>query len=178
VVPKEGARHVVVDSTGVKVYGEGAWKTRHHGVSKRRTWRKLHLGIDEATGEIVAAMVTTNDRADGEMLEELLEQIEGEIEQVSGDGAYDHCHCYDAISGCEAKPVIPPRKNAVIWQHGNCKALPHPRDKNLRAIRKQGHERWKEQSNYSGYRLRQPHAGRLGSPPGEERVTDAHRFIC
>jgi hypothetical protein len=148
VVPKEGARHVVVDSTGVKVYGEGEWKTRQHGVSKRRTWRKLHLGIDEATGEIVAAMVTTNDIADGEVLEELLEQIEGEIEQVSGDGAYDHRHCYDAISGCEAKPVIPPRKNAVIWQHGNCKAPPHPRDENLRAIRKQGRKRWKEQSNY------------------------------
>jgi Transposase DDE domain len=46
VVPKEGARHVVVDSTGVKVYGEGEWKTRQHGVSKQRTWRKLHLGVD------------------------------------------------------------------------------------------------------------------------------------
>ncbi len=59
VMLKEGARHVVVDSTGVKVYGEGEWKTRQHGVSKRRTWRKLHLGVDEATGEILAAVVTT-----------------------------------------------------------------------------------------------------------------------
>jgi hypothetical protein len=55
VVPKDKAVYVVVDSTGVKVYGEGEWKTRHHGISKRRTWRKLHLGVDEATGEIVAA---------------------------------------------------------------------------------------------------------------------------
>ena len=60
VVPKRGSVHVVVDSTGVKVYGEGEWKTRQHGVSQRRTWRKLHLGIDEATGEIIAAVVTPN----------------------------------------------------------------------------------------------------------------------
>ncbi|NEQ78485.1 MAG: transposase [Okeania sp. SIO2C9] len=54
------AIHLVVDSTGVKVYGEGEWKTRVHGVSKRRTWRKLHLGVNEGTGEIVSGVVTTN----------------------------------------------------------------------------------------------------------------------
>lgn len=148
VVPKEGARHVVVDSTGVKVYGEGEWKTRQHGVSKRRTWRKLHLGVDEATGEILAAVVTTNDVHDGEVLNDLLEQIEGEIEQVSTDGAYDHSHCYDEIAERGAKPVIPPRKDAVIWQHGNCKAPPHPRDENLRYIRKHGRKKWKRDANY------------------------------
>jgi hypothetical protein len=87
VLPKAEAKHVVVDSTGVKVYGEGEWKTRQHGISKRRTWRKLHLGIDEQTGEILAAFVTTNDISDGQVLPELLNQIEGDIEQVSGDGA-------------------------------------------------------------------------------------------
>jgi hypothetical protein len=148
VVPKEGARHVVVDSTGVKVYGEGEWKTRQHGISKRRTWRKLHLGVDEATGEILAAVVTTNDIHDGEVLNDVLEAIEGDIEQVSGDGAYDHRHCYDEISERGAKPVIPPRKDAVIWQHGNCKAPPHPRDKNLRHIRKHGRKQWKRDANY------------------------------
>jgi hypothetical protein len=59
VIPKEGAVHVVVDSTGIKVYGEGEWKTRQHGISKRRTWRKLHLGADESTGEILVAVVGT-----------------------------------------------------------------------------------------------------------------------
>jgi hypothetical protein len=148
IVPKAGARHVVVDSTGVKVYGEGEWKTRQHGVSKRRTWRKLHLGVDEATGEIVAMVVTTNDVADGEVLEDILEQIEDEIEQVSTDGAYDHRHCYDEIDARGAKPVIPPRKGAKIWQHGNRKDKPHPRDENLRAIRKHGRKRWKRDSGY------------------------------
>ena len=70
VVPRSGAVHLVVDSTGLKVYGEGEWKTRQHGISKRRTWRKLHLGIDEATGEILSAVVTTNDIHDGAVLED------------------------------------------------------------------------------------------------------------
>ena len=148
VVPKEGARHVVVDSTGVKVYGEGEWKTRQHGVSKRRTWRKLHLGVDESTGEILAAVVTTNDYHDGEVLNDVLEAIDEPIGQVSTDGAYDHRHCYDEIDAKGAKAVIPPRKDAKIWQHGNRKAKPHPRDENLRSIRKQGRKRWKQESGY------------------------------
>lgn len=148
VVPKDRAVHVVVDSTGIKVYGEGEWKTRQHGISKRRTWRKLHLGVDEATGEIVAAVVTPNNVHDGEVLGELLEQIEGEVEQVSADGAYDHRHCYQEIRERDAKAVIPPRKDARIWQHGNCAAPPHPRDENLRYIRKHGRKKWKRDAHY------------------------------
>jgi IS5 family transposase len=148
VIPKDKAVHVVVDSTGVKVYGEGEWKTRQHGVSKRRTWRKLHLGVDENTGEILAAVVSTNNYHDSEVLPDLLEQIPENIEQVSGDGAYDTFDCYDAIEQGQAKAVIPPRKDAKIHQHGNCKAPPHPRDKNLRRIRKVGRKRWKQESNY------------------------------
>jgi Transposase DDE domain len=127
---------------------KGNGKPVAHGISKRRTWRKLHLGVDEATGEIVAMVVTTNDMADGEVLEDILEQIEDEIEQVSTDGAYDHRHCYDEIDAKGAKAVIPPRKDAKIWQHGNRKGRPHPRDENLRSIRKHGRKRWKRHSGY------------------------------
>jgi hypothetical protein len=148
VVPKTGARHVVVDSTGVKVYGEGEWKTRQHGISKRRTWRKLHLGVDEQTGEILAMMVTTNDVGDGQMLPDLLDQIEDEIEQVSADGAYDQKQCYDAIQEREATAAIPPRRGARIWHHGNRKAERHNRDENLRRVRKVGRKTWKQESNY------------------------------
>ena len=148
VVPKQGKVHVVVDSTGVKVYGEGEWKTRQHGVSKRRTWWKLHLGVDESTGEILSAVVTTNDFHYREILEDILDGIEQDIEQVSADGAYDQSHCYESIQQRSARAIIPPRKNAKIWQHGNCHALAHPRDENLRAIRKKGRKSWKQQSNY------------------------------
>ena len=148
VVPKTGVRHVVVDSTGVKVYGEGEWKTRQHGISKRRTWRKLHVGVDEATGEILAAVVSTHDVSDGEVLPNLLNGIDDEIEQVSADGAYDQRKCYDAIRERQATAAIPPRKGAKIWQHGNTKAERHIRDENLRRVRKVGRKRWKRESRY------------------------------
>ena len=79
--------HLVIDSTGVKVYGEGEWKVRQHGVGKRRTWRKLHFGVDEATLEIVSVVASANDVSDAEALPDLLEDVPVEIEQVSADGA-------------------------------------------------------------------------------------------
>jgi hypothetical protein len=142
------ARHVVVDSTGIKVYGEGEWKVRQHGIGKRRTWRKLHLAVDETTGEILAAVVSSNDWGDCQILADLLDAIEGDIEQVSGDGAYDTTECYDTITDRGAKPAIPPRKNAVIRHHGNRKAPSHPRDEALRSIRKHGRKQWKQDSRY------------------------------
>ena len=143
-----GARHLVIDSTGVKVYGEGEWKVRQHGVSKRRTWRKLHLCLDAATGEIVAACASTNQVTDAQMLPELLASVEGEIKQVSADGAYDQRSCYEAIRERQARAAIPPRKGARIWQHGNSKAERHVRDENLRQIRRVGKQAWKQASNY------------------------------
>ena len=142
------ARHIVIDSTGIKIFGDGEWKTRKHGASKRRTWRKVHIAFDESTSEILAIETTLNDKSDGQMLPDLLDAIEGEIEQVSADGGYDHRGCYDAIRKRKAKVAIPPRIDAVIWQHGNCKAEPHPRDENLRYIRKKSRSRWKKDSNY------------------------------
>jgi IS5 family transposase len=140
--------HLVVDSTGIKVYGEGEWKVRQHGYSRRRTWRKLHLGVDEATGELVAAVVTTNSFKDSQLLEDLLDQVEGEVKQVSADGAYDSRNCYEAIREREALAAIPPRKGARVWQHGNTKGERHIRDENLRAIRRTGRAAWKRESDY------------------------------
>jgi hypothetical protein len=140
--------HMVVDSTGVKVFGEGEWKVRQYGYTKRRTWRKLHLGADETTGESVAAVVTTNNVADSQVLEEMLEQVEDEIEQVSGDGSYDKRNCYEAIKKRKAKAAIPPQHNAKIWQHGNSKQERLMRDENLRRIRQVGRKQWKKEIGY------------------------------
>ena len=87
--PKDQPLHLVVDATGLKVYGEGEWKVRQHGWNKRRTWRKLPLGVDEATGEIVAQTLTTNSQDDAGQVEPLLDQVEAPIGAVGGDGAYD-----------------------------------------------------------------------------------------
>lgn len=146
--------HLVVDSTGCKIYGEGEWKVRQHGSSKRRTWRKLHLGVDEATGTILAAVLSTNDVADGAVLPDLIEQLETPIEQLSGDGSYDQRRCYDALAtrqaaqGSVLKVTIPPRQGAHIWQHGNCHAPPLARDENVRRIRAVGRAQWKQESGY------------------------------
>lgn len=145
---KHEALHLVVDSTGVKVFGEGEWKVRQHGYTKRRTWRKLHLGADESTGEIVAAVVTTNNVADSQVLDELLDQVEEELEQVSGDGSYDKRSCYEAIRKRKAKAAIPPQRNAKIWQHGNRQEERLIRDENLRRIRRVGRKQWKQEVGY------------------------------
>jgi IS5 family transposase len=140
--------HLVIDSTGVKVFGEGEWKVRQHGYSYRRTWRKLHLAIDQATHMIHAVIVTTNNYSDGQILPELLEQVDDEIAQVSADGAYDKRNCYDALNERGAKATIPPQRNAKIWQHGNSKAERLVRDENLRRVRQVGRATWKKESGY------------------------------
>jgi hypothetical protein len=129
---KEGI-HLVVDSTGVKVYGEGEWKVRKHGWSKHRTWLKVHLGVDEATGDILVAETTDNSVHDSQMVNSLLNQTDTSIDQFSGDGAYDTRTCYDALRKRGVKKItIPPRKNAKIWNHGNKKEERLARDENLR----------------------------------------------
>lgn len=143
--------HIVSDSTGVKVYGEGEWKVRQHGWSKRRTWRKLHIGLDEHTKDILLGEVTGNDTADCQMLEPLLDQLPDDtpIDQFSGDGAYDKRVCYDALKGRNVLRItIPPQHNAKIWQHGNTHTQRHARDENLRSIRHIGRKRWKVESGY------------------------------
>jgi len=166
--------HMVVDSTGVKVFGEGEWKVRQHGYSKRRTWRKLHLGADESTGEIVAVVVTTNNLADSQVLEDLLAQVDDEIEQVSGDGSYDKRNCYEAIRKRKAKAAIPPQRNAKIWQHGNRKEERLIRDENLRRIRQVGRKKWKQEIGYHRRSLAETQMFRMKTIFGE-RVS-ARRF--
>jgi IS5 family transposase len=85
----QGAKHIVVDSTGLRVYGEGEWKVRQYGYSKRRTWRKLHLSVNEATQSLEAVVLTEAGVDDAEAGGQLLEETAGPLEQVSGDGSYD-----------------------------------------------------------------------------------------
>ncbi len=142
--------NIVMDSTGLKIYGEGEWKVRMHGVSKRRTWRKLHLGANPEDGEIQAVLLTENNVSDDQAVKELLGQIEQTILDFAADGAYDKRKVYDSLNAHspEVKILIPPRKNAHIWKHGNTKTERLKRDENLRAIRKDGRKEWKKNSGY------------------------------
>jgi Transposase DDE domain len=144
----EGPLNLVLDSTGLKVYGEGEWKVRKHGYSKRRTWLKLHLAIDPQTHEIQAAMVSDPGVTDEEMVPPLLEQVDHPVESMAGDGAYDRRTVSDELDRRDARALIPPRRDAVIWRHGNSAGPRLARDENLRRIRQVGRKAWKEESGY------------------------------
>jgi hypothetical protein len=146
--PREEGLHVVVDSTGLKVFGEGEWKVRQHGYSKRRTWRKAHLGVDADTHEVVAALVTTNGVGDGEILPALLDQFDDPIAQLSADGAYDSHGCYQAIEARGAKAAIPPREDAVPWRVTDETPYAAQRNAALETIESQGRKAWKHAVGY------------------------------
>ena len=155
--------HLVLDSTGLKVYGEGEWKQRIHGKQKRRTWRKLHLGVDSDTGQITAVTLTDNTDGDSSQVEPLLEETMSEeseqesskqegsetsLDKVGADGAYDTFDVYKLIDSYGASPVIPPQKNAKIQKHGNAGGPPLPRDEAIRYIRGHGRNKWKRVHDY------------------------------
>ena len=112
-----GPVHVVIDATGLKVYGAGEWLVEKHGARGKRTWRKLHLAIDPSTGEILASELTSNEEGDASQVGPLLDQIPGPLASVIADGAYDGEPVYRAVAERQPDPpvavVIPPRSTAV-----------------------------------------------------------------
>jgi hypothetical protein len=148
VLPRRGQVDVVLDSTGLKVFGEGEWKVRQHGPSKRRTWRKLHLAVDPDTQEIVAEVLTTNAGHDADQAETLLGAVPGKIDRVTADGAYDQWKVYGAIDRRGAQPRIAPRHDAKIKRHANATGPRLPRDEAIRMIRRIGRKSWKKKIGY------------------------------
>jgi hypothetical protein len=141
--------HVVVDATGLKIYGEGEWKVRIHGVGKRRTWRKLHLAVDEANNRILGVVLTTNDYKDNEVLPVLMSQVDPKnVSRVTGDGAYDDKKCFAWGDENKVKTVFPPKRGAKTQQHGNSKKRPKTRDVLIRGMRKLGRSAWKKKVKY------------------------------
>jgi len=107
--------HLVIDGTGLKVFGEGEWKVRQHGADKRRVWRKLHLATDSATHEIICADLSLSGTTDAQALPELINQTQRKIREASADGAYDTRYCHDALLRKKIRPLIPPRSGAQYW---------------------------------------------------------------
>jgi Transposase DDE domain len=143
-----GPLHLILDSTGLKVYGEGEWKVRQHAYSKRRTWLKLHLAVDPETHEIQAAVVSEPGVTDEEAVPALLGQVEDPVSGAGADGAYDRRTVYEELDRRGARAVIPPRRDAKIQRHGNTAGPRLARDENLRRIRQIGRAAWKEESGY------------------------------
>jgi hypothetical protein len=144
----KGAIDVVADSTGLKVFGEGEWKMRKHGKSKRRTWRKLHLAVNPQTQEIVAETLTENSCDDASQVDPLLDQVPNAMNAFYGDGAYDKWKVYDTLDKRKTKAIVPPQRNAKISQHGNSRGRPLSRDVAIRQIRRLGRKNWKQSVGY------------------------------
>lgn len=143
-----GPLNLLIDSTGIKSEGEGEWNARKHGGTKRRIWRKIHIGVDEETLEVRAVEITTSNVGDAPMLPESLDQIppDQDIGSVTADGAYDTRRCHDAISARNAHAIIPPRKNAKPWKPTSPGAI--ARNDAVNASRYLGRTIWKRWSGY------------------------------
>lgn len=178
----KGATDIAVDSTGLKVYGEGEWKVRKHGYSKYRTWMKLHIGVNIATQQIEMMSLTDNSVDDAEPVKEMLSGVpaEKQIRRIVGDGAYDKekVRRYLWDNG-QIEPIIPPQHNAVKSK-GN-KPWLQSRDKTIEAIKQGGKKTWKMAVGYhkrslsetAMYRYKTIIGGKLQSRKKENQQVEA-----
>ena len=105
-IQRTGPVHLAVDSTGLKIFGEGEWLQRKHGIkTRRKTWRKLHLGLDLATGETICANLTLENVGDTTALAGLLDQINEPVSRFLADGAYDGAPTSDLLKARFGEPV-------------------------------------------------------------------------
>ena len=177
----DGPIHLTVDSTGLKILGDGEWHRKKHGTKRRRTWRKLHIGVD-GEGFIVASVLSASGAGDAAQVPDLLDQVNEEIECFTGDGAYDTRGVYEAVVGHQDDPVkivIPPRKGAATSE-----AFTHAatlRNRNVEAVDELGRRRWKKESGYHRqgrventiYRYKRILGGRLRAIDPESQKREA-----
>lgn len=145
--------NILVDSSGLKIFGEGEWKTRQHGISKSRTWRKLHIAISADTQEIVGTVFTTRNVADCQVFEHLLHSIDAPIDSVYGDGAYDAVNCYNICDSYGAEPIIPPILGAKKQKRSKYNHALRHRDLAVEVIECyggdiEGRKQWKKDFGY------------------------------
>jgi transposase len=141
--------HLLVDSTGLKLCGPGEWLIEKHGTRRRRSWRKLHLGVDANTGRIVASALTTHDVDDGSQVGPLLDQVAGPVASFTGDGAYDQEGVYASVAERHpaAAVIVPPRATAVPSQ--TAESAPTQRDHHLQLIAERGRMGWQKAAGYN-----------------------------
>jgi hypothetical protein len=149
--PRPGGEpvHLLVDSTGLRLSGPGEWLVEKHGTKKRRSWRKLHLGVDAGTGRIEAVELTGHATDDGSRVGPLLDRVAGLVASFTGDGAYDREDVYGAVAERhpEAAVVVPPRSSAVPSEAAE--TVPTQRDRHLRSIAEHGRMGWQKVSGYN-----------------------------
>ncbi|MGV7963702.1 IS5 family transposase [Photorhabdus tasmaniensis] len=146
-IPAEGDLHILIDSTGLKVYGAGQWLEEKHGARARRDWRKLHLAVNADNFSIVGHTLTDSQTDDPSQVESLLRQTDGTVRQVTADGAYDGRPTYNTIAGYgdAIRVAIPPRSTAVAE---DTTGPPCQRDRHLAMIQEKGRLAWQKAVGY------------------------------
>jgi Transposase DDE domain len=141
--------HLLVDSTGLKLCGAGEWLVEKHGAKRRRAWRKLHLGVDADTGQIVASALTNKEVDDGILTGPLLNQVTGPLSSFTADGAYDQDGVYAAVAERhpEARVIVPPRCTAVMSEMAAFTST--QRDGHLQCIAESSRMAWQNASGYN-----------------------------
>lgn len=141
--------HLLVDSTGLRLCGPGAWLVEKHGSRRRRSWRKLHLATDADTGRVVASMLTDHDADDGSQVRPLLDQINAPVASVTVDGAFDRDDVYAEVVARhpDASVIVPPRSSAV--PSDTAETRPTPRDRHIAIIAEHGRMGWQKRSDYN-----------------------------
>ena len=137
---------IAVDSTGLKVYGEGEWKVRKHGWCKHRTWRKLHIAVNTQTLAIAAVTLTGNELDDASQVKPLLEAIPAKVNSFRGDGGYDKKKVRELLANEHIQQIIPPQENAVIKDQ--TKAFAMERNEAIRQIQQTDRSTWKKEVGY------------------------------
>jgi IS5 family transposase len=141
--------HLLVDSTGLKLIGAGEWLVEKHGTKRRRSWRKMHLGVDADTGRIVAATLTDRDEDDATQVGPLLDQVAEPVASVTADGAFDQDRVYADVAERhpDADVIVPPRSTAV--PSATAETVPTQRDRHLRLIAEKGRMGWQKATGYN-----------------------------
>jgi IS5 family transposase len=141
--------HLLVDSTGLKLIGAGEWLVEKHGTKRRRSWRKMHLGVDADTGRIVAATLTDRDEDDATQVGPLLDQVAEPVASVTADGAFDQDRVYADVAERhpDADVIVPPRSTAV--PSATAETVPTQRDRHLQLIAEKGRMGWQKATGYN-----------------------------
>jgi hypothetical protein len=171
-----GPVHLLVDSTGLRLCGPGEWLVEKHGTRKRRSWHKLHIGVDAETGQILASELTTSDVDDASQVEPLLDQITAPLASFIGDGAYDQTGIYYTIAkrDPDAEVIVPPRSTGV--PSDTAESAPNQRDRHLQSMAEHGRMGWQRRSGYTRRALVEAAISRLKRVIGNAlRARTEHR---
>ena len=144
--PTGAGLHLIVDSTGLSIVGEGEWAAAKHGGRGRRGWKTRHLGVDRS-GVIVARALTEASVDDATTGITLIEAVDGALGQVTADAAYDTIGFCEAAGARGATVVVPPTSTAHVSRHGPRSSA---RDRTILAVKEIGRRRWTKTSGYHG----------------------------